>query len=388
MSTLRDRQCNLLREIDIKCQENDIPYILSEFTAYSAVKNHDFYPEIATPTIIMRYQDALRIRKLLCRDDRSFENIFSNRKIDKYVMRYADRNSFFYNAEEMGSFIVKGIGIDIEVVRGVPRRRIINRFIILLEAASVVLAKLECGSSKIFVPLWFAFGGLLRLLLDLIYRSKKLSNTKNLRICRYPHKSVEFSADFLDNRILTVFHGDKFFIPSKIEKYLRVEVDYDWDKKLIKRGNPDFHLAVWDVQHPYEEYDSIVNSRCRINWFKWLLIKAKIRKLRQKLEGYWEILLYTGDRFRLARKYLPQKKKLLALYQQGAHQEIREMLQDVIESTERHMQYGIGLCFDQEILDITLEILKEENGKAFAEQVRKAIPTQYLESLEETGYND
>lgn len=378
MMTLREKQLELIKEIDKACRDNGIPYILSEFTAYSAVSSHDFYPEIATPTLAMRCRDAMRLKKLLASQGRRFEDALSNRKLDKFVLRYSDPDTFFYNAEEMNSFSEKGIGVDIELIRGVPGRGVLNRLLVLMEDTSVVLAKLEAGSSVWTRPLWALFGAMLRGILSLIYRSKRLEDTKRLRICRYPHKSVEFSAGLLKKRGTELLCGCTVSVPQDIDSYLKCEIDYDWARKRIKRGNPDFHLAVWDARHPAGDYASVGKERCRVNWFRWLLVKAQIRSLRQKLERYWEILLCTGDRFRLARLYLPQKDRLIKMHADGEREALREAMTDAVQATERHMVHGIGFCIDKELLNITLEILEEEHGAAYAARVRSAVPPVFL----------
>lgn len=189
---------------------------------------------------------------------------------------------------------------------------------------------------------------------------------------------MEFGAELLDRQTSCSLRGCDFAVPEALDRYLTREIDYDWSRKRIKRGNPDFHLAVWDTERPFTEYAALDSGKVRINWIRWFLIKARIRKLRNKLEWYWEVLLCTGDRFRLARIFLPQKDEILRLYRQKDFPALHSVLQELIQATERHIQHGIGLCFDKDILEITLEILEADHGRAYAERVRKAVPPRFL----------
>ena len=378
MIALRERQLKLLQELDAVCRDNGIPYILSEYTAYSAAMTQDFYDETAIPTVAMRCRDAMRLKALLTSENRCVDSALENRRIDRLVMRYCDSSTFFYNAEEMESFTHMSIGVDIELIRGVASRHLFDRVLVAAEAASVVCAKLEAGSSPLIRPVWVLLGEILRRSLRLVYTSRRLDKSNMLRICRYPHKSVTFPSSFLSHRSQVTLRGCAFPVPEDLDKYLRCEVDYDWSKKLIRRDNPDLYLSVWDTRTGKEDYRSLLGGRCRVNWFHWLLCKARIRHLRQKLEWYWEVLLCTEDRFRLARQYLPQKEELLRLNAQGDREALRERLADCLHATERHMQHGIGLCFDADILDMTVSLLGESNGSAYAARLRDAVPPIFL----------
>lgn len=366
-------QFNLLCELDKCCREHSIPYFLSRYTAYSAMLYQSFPDRIAVPTIAMRYSDALRLVEHLDLPERKCENALKNRKISRVVIRYSAENTFFAKVDEVGQYNHRGIGIDIELIRDVPAKGLLNRIIVALEAAAAMGAYFRNLSRP-----WYYFLKIMELFERVILRSvyKPCKNgAQALRICRFPKKSVEFPSSFLSDRQEIDFHGHSFFVPSDFERYMAVEFSENWRNEDVQKEFEDMHLAVMAAQSDCVEAEETVKELYgkgpRINWIKWYYLRGRMRFLRKKIESYWDILFCTKDRFDFYRKYMPQKADICNMYNQGQYDQLHELLEPYLSAIVKQYQKGMVLCFDIEIFDIAVSLFEHEGKNAFAEKLRE-----------------
>lgn len=375
MKRLREVQLALLEEIDQVCRRHGIPYILTGRTAHAATTRHELPAQVAIPTIAMTYKDACRVRVLLDIPNREFEDFLQNRNIDKAVFRYSNSSTFLGMAEDMGSFRSQGICVDIELIRGVPNQHLVARLLVALDAAGVICARLR-NTARWSKLIWTILGVIERRFFRMVYCSRRLLRLPYLRISRFPSKSINFPRAFLLERKEISVCGRSFFVPKDLEDYMKLEWGFDWEKAPCHdQGN--LHLSVWDCNTPYAVFSDFATSKVQIHWIRWFLLKARLRRLRRQIEGYWSILLYVRDYFSMSRLYIPQKEELLRQYSSSGIAAIMPQLTDYLNAIERQMASGLGLYFDEQLFALALEVLTRQYGKGYAERVRAAVPSAF-----------
>ncbi|MCI8856663.1 MAG: hypothetical protein HFH26_08990 [Clostridiaceae bacterium] len=377
MNRFRGIQLTLLEELDQACRRSGIPYILTGYTAHAALIRHALPDQISVPTVAMTYADARKVQMLLQNPKREFEDAMQNRTIDRAVLRYSDADTFFQAAEDMGCFHAQGICVEIELIRGVPERHWVARLLDILDAAGVVSARLR-RHTRWGKPLWAVLGAAERCFFQAVYRSGCLLRWPCLRISRFPRKSINFPRSFLLDRKEVLICGRPFFVPKDSERFMKTEWGFDWEKAPVRQGQGDLHLSVWDCDTPYRDFPDFADSDVPVHWVRWFLLKACIRRLRRKIEAYWNILFYTKERFSMARLYLPRKAELLRRYSAEGAAAVIPQLSGYLDAIERQMANGLGLYFDDELFDLAMEALTLTHGSDCAARVRAAVPPAVL----------
>ena len=99
---------------------------------------------------------------------------------------------------------------------------------------------------------------------------------------------------------------------------------------------------------------------------------------------YKKYLTLTEDRFVCWEHYCPQKGELLAIAASDPKSaELKDRLDLFVKTIDKHCKNGLGLCFDEDILQVTLPILEEEKGRAYVEKYLQQIPREHRsESVE------
>lgn len=387
MERFRTVQFEMLGNIDRVCRENGLPYILSAYTARAAALDHDLPSGISVPTLAMYYTDAMKLPALL--PEYQWESALQNRMIPHTLLRCGDPNSFYMRADEVGCYSMHGLCVDIELIRPVPGKGVINRALVALEAACVMLARFRSmggGWKKLFsltVPVekaalkWAYLG--------------KLGKSKRIRISRFPKKSVEFAKTMLENRQETDVCGRSFFVPAELEKYLLTECGEKWTHMSAQKDMEDFHLAVMDEDTPWKNMQGMVEEIYgrgpAINWMKWYRMRGRSRKLRSKIRGYWEILFCTKDRFDFYRQLKPRKAEILALRKAEDVPGLRSVLQSYVDALRRHVKIGLTPCFDVDILECALYLMEKDGRGEEARRVRACIRPEHRKELKLEGFD-
>lgn len=384
MQKFREVQLNLLKELDCLCCDHNIPYILSGHTAYEASK-HGVMPEkIVVPTIAMRYSDAKKIASVIDKSARCTESFISNRRISKKVMRYSDRNSTCIRVDDFSQYRNHGICVDIELIRDVPKHRLVNRLCVYFDAFFMLTSEIRLHSA-----FWRCLLALIipveKLILGLMYSDKNKKQDKKLRIPRFPKRSPEFSPSYLTDRKKVELNGSMFYVPTELEGYLKAEFNTEKEWKNSAVSLEDLHLTVVDDKISYNDFEASVIEDCKkspqIPWFRMYYIRGRMRFLREKIEKYWTLLLFTGDRFAMWKKYMPHKEEICRLFAEGKEQQVLDFLSEYVVLLEKYEKSDLALCFDSDIFKIVLQIFEKNGKKGFSEKLGKLVFPGHLKPI-------
>lgn len=302
------------------------------------------------------------------------------------MIRYCDTGSTLVNYSDCSDFDVKGVGIDIEIIRSVPQSSLLARLFALLE--NMCLLNVHLRSSSLFWRiLLYPMLLLERPLLRVVYRRGSASKC---RITRFPKKSVRFPAELLDTTVDVGLGGASFRIPENFERYLEIEAGPTWRGGKIKSSLEDTHTCVIDPFVSYREYSDVLSSgkkRSGMSLVSWYLLRARLKRLRERIHGYWDILFFAGDRFSLWKQYSPRKDELCRMAaEDGQSEELRRAMQPYIDSIYKNLRTGMTLCFDPELFEIAAGLIESEKGHGYVEMLRSRIRPEHLEPIHVKGF--
>lgn len=389
METLRSKQLDMLCELDHLCRTNDIPYILSGYTARAAVREKTLPPNAVMPTVAMRYTDAVRLMKLVRHEERRMECALSNRRISRMVMRYSHIGTTYIKADEWNRYRHPGIGVEIELIRPVPRIGVLNKLWKLVEAQAALSGDLRCLSAGWRVLLAVAVP-LEKIALRIAYTGRIFGGSNRLRIARFPKKSVEFSESLLTNRQQTEVEGKMFFVPQDAETYLRLEFEETRPRDAAEQALDDLALTVIDLQMPCAQSRELVRELYgkgpKVSWVHRFILRGRMRFLRRKIQKYWDLLLCTRDRFALWKQLMPQKQKICEQAQRGEWEAVRTALAPYLSAMDYHAAKGFALCFDKDLFDIALSLLESDGREGDAKRLRALVFPEHLKPIMIEGF--
>lgn len=116
------------------------------------------------------------------------------------------------------------------------------------------------------------------------------------------------------------------------------------------------------------------------------LIQAKVSLYNHKINGYYAIVDRTQRRFAMYEKYMPMKSTLVQLHQEERWEELNELLKPYRSALWACYKKKLGLCFDKDIFEMTMDILLREGSKTYVRKLRAMVPESHWEPLVITDY--
>ena len=123
-----------------------------------------------------------------------------------------------------------------------------------------------------------------------------------------------------------------------------------------------------------------------IRWVRWYVLRGRMRYMRRAIEKNWHLLFLTRDRFTLWRKYMPEKQRLLSLFEEGERETLLREMEPYFAATARNWKNGLVLCFDKELMDMALVLLEESGKGRYAAELRSNVIPQHLKPIKFEGY--
>lgn len=96
----------------------------------------------------------------------------------------------------------------------------------------------------------------------------------------------------------------------------------------------------------------------------------------------WQQTMFAaGERVRLYKKYMPVKKRLLALMEEGKTDELEMALKDYLLTIDSYLKYGVVICFDPDIFRLVLELYSLNGQKKKALLLEEGVKPEDLEPI-------
>ncbi len=393
MTDIQNRLFTLLCDLDDICKKEGIPYYLIRETAQAASLQQAFFPNCRQITVGMYPKQAIRFARAVKkqkRADRIVDAMCTNSNYPEFTMRYGDPTTLMFQAYDEKKRI-PCMSITIEMICPLPKRLTILPKVFRRgwqvcctpvkkfhgkahRAVAAVCHGVKAVGGKLFsglvFKLWAACfphnGG-----------AKKFTIGKSQQL---------YSAKLLKNPQMLTFEGRQFPGFSNVAEYL----DQAYGQKLAP-GNTSAGSQIMSVHIPYRLYLDTLYKKMDMEKVyqdkaEYDEIQGKVVPYNRKIARYYDIVARTERRFALYEQYMPMKEQLLALRREEKFEELNELLFPYRSEIYGFYKKKLGLCFDKEIFDITMELLERENRQDYVRKVRALVPEEHWKPLVITNY--
>ena len=397
MTQLQEKLLQLLTDLDEICQRENIRYYLCEETAHGAVVQNAFHPMCCQANVAMTVED---MRKFMAavekedRADRTVDSMLTNKTYPDFTVRYCDLGTTMIHMPFSPKGALPCIGVTIYPIRyknaaGMKRYKLTRKFwecSVKTSTGSFVKKAVVFACRAVCAVL--GRGNVSRWLFNQwckIFAGK--AKTFAVGVSKYV-----FSKSCLKQPQSVVLEGKAFPIFADVEDYLNKRYNcHDFREKKPHYEKETMQLLV-SCCVPYEKYLQRAQE-LGIDFKAVYKNYSKYEKLHQTVSGenktiskYYAIVDRTQKRFEMYERYMPIKKLLVQLYQQERYEELNTILMPYRKALRACQKKGLGLCFDKEIFDMTMDLLQREDRGAYVKKLRALVPKQHWQSMVVTDY--
>lgn len=398
MNDVQQKLLTLLTDLDAICQREGIQYYLCKETALAAYRNEGFFPSCYELNVAMTTTDALRFIRAVNKEnraDRIVDSMYSNKNYPDFTVRYGDTNTLMMQLPFNSASYLPNIAITIHMIRYKSSKAIktYRRTRTLWKACvkpTVTVAGLGRRSA---VMLCHAGKNILggrvfsRALFKMWVRIHSHKNDQNISVCA---SRYSFPSHLLSGTTTLRFEGHAFPTFADPESYFLKEYGKKWETCKPAYLTPSSSLPV-SVNVSYREY--IRRTKSQINYraiqkkkFKLDLIQAKVSLYNHKINGYYAVVDRTQRRFAMYEMYMPMKDKLVQLHREEKWEELNELLKPYRSALWACYKKKLGLCFDKDIFEMTMDVLLREGSKTYVRKLRAMVPEEHWKPIVITDY--
>ena len=377
MTGQQNKLCELMLEFHELCEKKKAVYYLIGPQLLHAAKDgvlHGYEMDVA-----MLYKDWEKIAKQITPGgNREIESLADHGNLPGCYFRYVDKNTLLLDLDRYGVLAKPGIGINVHIIR-IPRKK------------SKVLTYLEEGLEETHATKRTHPGKLVKVLrtvahdlfdqkmmrLFITVRARSLDGPTELR---EPGKHVcTFEPGYWENRTTVKVGGLTLYTVENYQQYLAKRYGRAWAKRQTDAALETFR-CIFNTNVPYAKYmalierDQLVTKKLlsRMNQFK--EGNAKYQKLKREENSGWErSMVFSGERFRLWKKYMPLKEQILSLYEAGHLDEVELLLTDYLTVLEKYLKMNMVMCFDSDILDVVKQLYLTYGKKPIVQKINHYV---------------
>ena len=400
MTDIQNKLLELLSEVDAICKREGIQYYLCEETAHGAIKNRTFHSDCCQANIAMTTDNVQKFMRAVNKEnraDRIVDSMLTNKAYPDFTVRYGDTNTMMIQLPYDPAGIVPCMAVTIHMIRYKPLIR--KKYYKYSNAFWKVCRKDPGNYSGIkklavmachVVKRIFGEGNISRALFKKwcrLFASNKKAKTVSIAASKYI-----FDAEILKYEDTAVLEDKEFPVFGYVDAYLNKAYKCsDFRKMTPKYTKPSSTLLVSPFV-PYQKYLETAESMgidfnaVRKNKKKYDKLKKQVSADNKKIEKYYALVFRTEKRFAMYEHYMPMKKLLRKLYEEQRFEELNELLKPYRSVLWDCYKKGLGLCFDKEIFDMTMHILKREGSYTYVKKLQNMVPENHWEPMTVTDY--
>ena len=177
---------------------------------------------------------------------------------------------------------------------------------------------------------------------------------------------------------------EAFLIPGDTENYFISIFGENWQEHEIKEfaesntmfRDPDIS---WDdfkdriAYLDFDRYDKVLKE------YRTITKDHKIYD--RKVRGYRNLLRRTDLRYRMWQKYMPIKDELIELHRNGDYEQLEIVMHDCLRAMAWCRRHKLGLCFDEDILNIALDMYRHRGVPELADYMNELVPAEHRQPL-------
>lgn len=399
MTPIQNRLFDMLDEIDSICMNNNLKYFITGRLAVNAYLNGAVDSGNWIFSIFMPYNDILHLQDVVnsgIYENREIESVYTNEDYAEFTFRYVDSSSLYLQMEESAT-----------------ARKCHGIFIEIHPLYANYKSKLDQQASR-YERFWRLYNqdypkpcrdvggkGVMRLKRKLavatIKANKSKYHQKMLECRKKSQNNFDISSELYFERMnytkikivpakLLVdckrypIEGHEYCMPADAEKYLDIAIGKNWKNKNYTKKIAKLYCAA-SAEVPYKEFMSKVSCDDMGALFaKKEGVEAELRELERPVTHAWNIVQRSGARIALANHYAAIKNDVIEADKKNDWERLRSLLSFYDEYELQFEQKGIAICFDREILDIYIKLLRHDNQDKRADKMLASIPEQHLNS--------
>lgn len=388
MTVQQDKMFDMLVQFHDICQENGLVYYLIGNQLLFAVQKeavHGYEVEVA-----MFHSDWVRLREVVKQLPHvEIECIQDGGNLPGCYFRYVNKNTLFLDLDYYGVYAKPGVAINVYLIRTDGKK-----------AAS--LSHIEEGMSDqakgIKSPAVMKYNHMVKkkgkaafadyvTQLELAARSRKIEEPSALKEAYGP--ACTFPTKFWTKRTMVSVKGHSFYTVENYREYLKKRFGKDW-----KNTQPDIakqtYRCLFSAVLPYRKYMDVIQTEDLLPDSFMQQYKRFVKAyqpytgmLEQEKTGWDKTMFAAGERFRLWKKYMPEKKRVQELFAHQRYDEVELILKDYIDVLQRYMEeVGIIICFDRDYLEIVKELYKLNGQMEIAQYIEETVLPEDLQPIE------
>ena len=368
----------LLKEINSICRKNGIKYFLGDDALRLSLRGKKLDNALKEVCIYMKKDDFDHFKSIVKRrrmPNRDFEDISYNARFPGLFSRYIATDTTFFNLSHSTAIKKPGYAINIYLLLDYEKAkesRWMNWFSHSLRTEITnqyrgnisekrykrdVLRKKYMGERKLSE---LAVKELQSSVLKDVSRESYVKHL-NGDVSVFSGGLFEETSDVRIGGVdfMTVKDIDSFMMSrygTEIEESIRMSVE--------KVGYDIFANAVI----PYSEFVDRVNRKNLLNSNfiderkKYNARKELFEEFNSKKLHNWDLWRMGGARIKLWKYYMPYKERIIDLYNEEEYEVLRLVLLRYIKELLYFRKKEIGLCFDKELFDITIDVMRKSDN--------------------------
>jgi len=372
MNRIQEKAFALLKEIDQCCEQNGIDYYLcgtALLEAYRVEKLPEGAHHISVALFandVGKFLEAMDQRK-----GRSLEHWGNNKNYPDFSLRYIDKESLCYHMLNHRGFNYNGIFVRIDIIRDDSHvnqvKRLIERGINLNSGNFKQRVSIKALVLKYVVKFFLLLCGKERFVKN--YFNKQIAASEGqMQQFRLVSK-VYPSLLLMGPKKSVKLYGNSFQTFSYTEEYLMYRFGLRWKSIELKVGNDDMIINPCITSENYEKAlaGHHWNDKKFIRNRVWIKLKHSAR-VNRRIRAEQKKTRYIVDMIYLKGIYLPEKEKIISLHKEGKLDDLRSELDVYIELIGKRKH---KLCFDLEISEIAMDLLRQDRGRLYVERLQE-----------------
>ena len=398
MTDIQQVLLTLLTDLDEVCQREGIRYYLCKETALGAYRDGRFLPSCCEANVAMTTEDALRFLKAIKksgRTDRMVDSMYSNKHYPDFTVRYGDANTLMMDLPYNEASVLPTVGVTIHMIRYKSKHsgkiyhytRALWKLCVKPVATVAGVARRTavalCHIGKQLLGGHFFSRGLFKLWVSI----HKKKNRKNISICSGSYK---YDNRLIQGQTTLTLEGRDFPCFADVEDYLltcygdqyatcRPEYVTPSSSRLMS-ANVSYREFLRRTADRID-YKAVRKKRMQLNF-----IQARVSFYNSRINRYYAVVDRTQRRYAMHEMYMPMKDKLVELHRTEQWEELNNLLKPYRSALWACYKKKMGLCFDKEIFDITMDVLLREGSTSYVRKLRAMVPPSHWEPMVITDY--
>ena len=387
MTRQQEKLVDMLIQFHNICEENGLIYYLIGNQLLFAAQNgavHGYEADIA-----MYEEDWIGLQNIAENmDGIEFETVTDGGKLPGCYFRYIDKNTLLLDLDYYGVYSKPGIGLNIYIIR---RGTLRARFLAVMER---IMSHRAVYPERIGSKVYSFFERLIgeeyyrNWLAEMEKKARSKNRVKRSRLKEAYTGGCGFAPDFWKERTVIALGGHSFYTVRRYKEYLKKRFARNWRETEAENAKQTYR-CLFSEELPYKNYMEAIQTeellppdfmkRCK----RYIKRAERFKEMSKKEKEGWEKTMFAvGDRFRLWKKYMPQKDMIRELFQEQKYDEAELVLRDYINVLEKYMELGMVICFDPEFLEFVKKLYAINGHNEIVTYIDKNVLSEDLVPIE------